>query len=304
MALSVRLAPGLVLANPIVAASGTFAWGTEETIDSGARARLGAIVSKGTTLRPREGNAQPRIAETPAGMLNSIGLQNVGVEAVVHDLAPVWATWRTKVIVNIAGESVAEYAAVAAALDGVPGVSGLEVNISCPNVDAGGMEFGIDPVSAARITAAVRKATRLPVIVKLSPNVTDIVPIAKAAVEVGADALTVINTLRGMAIDIRTGRPVLARVAGGLSGPAIKPVALWAVWRVTEAVKVPVIGCGGVMKAGDAVEFLMAGAQAVQVGTANLTNPDGALEVLEGLEDWARKRGLADLSTVIGCARS
>lgn len=303
MDLSVRLAPGLILANPVMAASGTFAWGMEETIDPGARDRLGAIVSKGTTLHPREGNAQPRIAETPAGMLNSIGLQNVGVEAVVRDMAPVWAKWQTKVIVNIAGETVAEYAAIAEALDGVPGVSGVEVNISCPNVDAGGMEFGIDANAAARVTAAVRKATRLPVIVKLSPNVTDIVPIAVAVAGAGADALTVINTLRGMAIDIKTGRPVLARVAGGLSGPAIKPVALWAVWRVAAAVKVPVIGCGGIMKTADSVEFLMAGARAVQVGTASLVEPDAALGILEGLEDFLRKRRLEDFSSIVGCAR-
>ena len=265
--------------------------------------RLGAIVSKGTTLRPRDGNPQPRTVETPSGMLNTIGLQNVGVEALVRDLAPVWATWQTAVVVNIAGEIVDEFAALASRLDGVPGVSGIEVNISCPNIAVGGMLFGQDAKQAAAVTAAVVRATTLPVIVKLTPNVTDIVAVAHAVVEAGADALCLVNTLQAMAIDTRRRRPVLSTVFGGLSGPAIKPVALRAVYQVAGAVDVPIIGCGGISSGEDAIEFMMAGATAVQVGTATFANPRAPLDVVEGIERFMADVGVSDIHQLVGVAR-
>ncbi len=306
MNLAVQLAPGrprgLGLANPVMAASGTFGYGTEYA-DFVDVQRLGAIVCKGTTLEPREGNPPPRLAETPAGLLNSIGLQNIGVEALVREKAPLWAAWQVPVLVNIAGESVADYAALAARLEGVVGVSGLEVNIGCPNVKSGGMEFGTDPKAAASVTAAVRKATSLPVIVKLTPNVTSIVEIATAAAEAGADALCLINTLRGMAIDVSTRKPSLGNICGGLSGPAVKPVALHMVYQVAGAVNLPIVGCGGIMSARDALEFIMAGASAVEVGTAQFVNPRALLDVLEGIEDFMRREGVRDISELVGAAR-
>src|SRR5512136_2835931 len=236
----VRLGPKLRLANPVMTASGTFGYGDEHA-DYLDVQRLGTIVCKGTTLEPRDGNPQPRLAETPSGMLNSIGLQNIGVKALVQEKAPVWAKWRVPVIVNIAGESVEEYARVAALLEGVPGIAGIEVNISCPNVAAGGAAFGCRPEPAAEVTATVRRATSLPVLVKLTPDTGDIVAVARAVADAGADALTVINTLKGMAIDVDRRRPVLGNVTGGLSGPAIKPVALYMVYQVVGAVDVPII---------------------------------------------------------------
>ena len=305
MNLSVELAPrhkrGLLLANPVMTASGTFGYGTEYAKLMDIQ-RLGAIICKGTTLRRRRGNPQPRTVETPAGMLNSIGLQNIGVRALIRTKAPVWATWRVPLIVNIAGETVEEYAQVAEALEGVAGVSGIEVNIGCPNVAAGGMEFGKDPQAAAEVTSAVKAATTLPVIVKLTPNVTDIVEIAQAVVEAGADAVSLINTLVGMAIDTAIRKPVLGRVVGGLSGPAIKPVALHMVYQVAQAVSVPVIGCGGIATANDALEFIMAGARAVQVGTANFFHPRASLDVLEGIERFMEKEGISDLAELVGVA--
>jgi len=304
--LSVQLAPvnerGLLLANPVMTASGTFGYGTENGIPFDVQ-RLGAIVCKGTTLKPRPGNPQPRIAEAPSGVLNSIGLQNIGVEALIEEKAPIWAGWRVPVIVNIAGETVEEYARLAARLDSVPGVSGLEVNISCPNVAAGGAEFGVNADSAARVTDAVRRATTLPVMVKLTPNTSDIVGVAQAVAEAGADAVSLINTLKGMAIDVSTRRPLLGNVSGGLSGPAIKPVALSMVYRVAAAVDVPVVGCGGIMSASDALEFIMAGATAVQVGTVNLTSLRAPLDVLEGMERYLRENGIEDIRGIIGVAR-
>ena len=306
MNLAIELAPrrkqGLPLLNPVMTASGTLSNGLEATRIFDVN-RLGAIVCKGTTLRPRAGNPQPRTAETASGMLNTIGLQNVGVEALVRDVAPVWATWRVPVVVNIAGESVDEFAALASRLDGVPGVSGIEVNVSCPNVAVGGMLFGQDPKQAAAVTTAVVRATTLPVIVKLTPNVTDIVTVARAVVDAGADALCVINTLQAMAIDIRARRPVLSTVFGGLSGPAIKPVALRAVYQVAGAVDAPIIGCGGVSSGEDAIEFIMAGATAVQVGTATFTNPRAPLDVLEGIERFMADAGVSDVRELIGVAR-
>ncbi len=291
----------LVLANPVLVASGTFGYGTEY-----ARAvdiqRLGGIVSKGTTLRPRKGNAMPRIAETHAGMLNSIGLQNPGIHETIRKYTATWERWRTKVLVNISGEHVDEYAAMARLLDEARGVAGIEVNISCPNVDVGGMQFGVDCAMAAEVTAAVRASTTLPVLVKLSPNVTDIVAIAEAVVAAGADAVTLINTLKGMRIDTRRRQPVLAMGGGGLSGPAVKPVALWMTAQVAQAVAVPVVGIGGIGSVEDALEFFMAGASAVQVGTASFVNPHAAIEVLDGIGAWLDAEGLDSLNAIIGVA--
>jgi dihydroorotate dehydrogenase (NAD+) catalytic subunit len=303
--LSVQLAPnnkhGLLLSNPVIAASGTFGYGTEhaQVIDI---QRLGAIICKGTTLNPRPGNPQPRLAETACGLLNSIGLDNIGVKALIEDKAPIWRQWHVPVLVNIAGESIEEYAMLAQMLEGVVGISGIEVNISCPNVTAGGMEFGISAEAAAAVTAAVKGGNSLPIIVKLSPNVTDIVAIARAVVNAGADALSLINTPKGMAIDITKRRPILGGISGGLSGPAIKPIAIYMVYQVAQEVAVPVIGCGGIASADDALEFIMAGASAVQVGTAILGNPRAPLDVLEGLERFMEREGIGQLSQLIGAA--
>ncbi len=306
MNLAVQLAPnnqrGLLLKNSVMTASGTFGYGTEYA-DFVDIQRLGAIVCKGTTLEPREGNPQPRLAETPSGLLNSIGLQNVGVEALIKEKASMWVGWQVPVIVNIAGESIDDYGRLAARLDGVAGVSGLEVNVSCPNVKSGGMEFGTDPKAAASVTRAVKKASSLPVIVKLTPNVTSIVEIAEAVAEAGADALCLINTLRGMAIDVSARKPSLGNICGGLSGPAIKPVALHMVYQVAGRVKVPVVGCGGIMSAQDALEFIMAGASAVEVGTAQFVNPRALLDVLEGIEEFMQRQGVKDISEIVGAAR-
>jgi dihydroorotate dehydrogenase (NAD+) catalytic subunit len=304
MNLSVQLAPknkrGLLLANPVMTASGTFGYGTEHLFDI---QRLGAIISKGTTLKPREGNPQPRLAETPSGVLNSIGLQNIGVKALIKEKAPIWATWHVPVIVNIVGETVEEYARLAQELDGVAGISGLEVNIGCPNIKAGGAEFGASPDSAAEVTAVVKAATSLPVLVKLTPNTADIVEVAKAVTKAGADAISLINTLKGMTIDIAKRQPLLGNIFGGLSGPAIKPIALYMVYTVAGAVDVPVVGCGGITTSSDALEFIMAGASAIQVGTANFTNPRAPLDVLEGIEQFMEKEGIKDIAELIGIAR-
>lgn len=308
MDLSVQLAPknkrGLLLANPVMTASGTFGYGTdfEHLVDI---QKLGAIVVKGTTLEPRQGNPQPRIAETPSGVLNAIGLQNIGIGALIAEKAPVWAGWKVPVIVNIAGNSVEDYAEISRLLDKVAGVSGIEVNISCPNVKGGCVEFGSDPVAAARVTRAVTKATSLPVWVKLTPNTADVVSIAEAVAEAGADAIVLINTLKGMAIDIKNRRPLLGNITGGLSGPAIKPVALRMVYEVAEVVKdIPLIGSGGVMTANDALEFFIAGASAVQVGTANLSDPYTPLSVLEGIKSYLQLEGLTNIKPLIGAAHS
>ena len=305
--LSVQLAPhserGLKLKNPVMVASGTFGYGMEyaEIFDI---QRLGAMVCKGITVEPREGNPQPRLVEVGNGLLNSIGLENIGVEALVRDMVPVWAQWDVPVIVNIAGESVAQYAELARTLEGKEGVAALEVNISCPNVARGGMGFGTEPQLAAEVTMAVSAETSLPVIVKLSPNVTDIVEIARAVAGAGADALCLINTLQGMAIDVVHRRPSLGNIWGGLSGPAIKPVALHMVYQVARSVEIPIIGCGGITSARDALEFIMAGATAVQVGTATLANPRAALNVLEGVEQFAESEGIKGITELIGIAQS
>lgn len=306
MDLGVELAPrhgrGLRLRNPVMTAAGTFGYGTEpaELLDI---QRLGAIVCKGTTIEPQDGNPQPRLVETAAGLLNSVGLQNIGIRALIEEKAPVWAKWQVPVVVNIAGDNAHQYAELASMLEGVAGVSAIEVNISCPNVERGGMEFGADPQAAAQITAAVKAASSLPVLVKLSPNVSDIAHIARAVAQAGADAVSLINTLRGMAIDKERRRPILGNIAGGLSGPAIKPVALYAVYRVAQAVSIPVIGCGGIVSASDALEFIMAGASAVQVGTASFTDPHAPLEVVEGLERFMEREGVERLTDLIGIAQ-
>ena len=306
MKLSVELAPknrrGLLLNNPVMAASGTVEYGTEyaKVVDIEG---LGAIVSKGTTLNPRPGNPQPRLAETASGLLNSVGLQNIGIDAVIDEKAPIWATWHIPVIVNIAGESTEEYAELGRRLEGVTGVSGIEVNISCPNVARGGMEFGTSPVMAAEVTRAVKANTTLPVIVKLTPNVSDITEIALAVADAGADAISLINTVAGMAIDITARRPLLGGISGGLSGPAIKPIALYMVYRVFQAVSIPVIGCGGIACAEDALEFIMAGATAVQIGTANLVNPNTPLEVVAGMERFLEREGIEDIAQLVGVAQ-
>ncbi|HEY6537685.1 MAG TPA: dihydroorotate dehydrogenase, partial [Candidatus Dormibacteraeota bacterium] len=283
----VDLGRGLVLQNPITVASGTFGFGFEAEALAGI-AHLGAIFSKGTTPLPREGNQPPRIAETTAGMLNSIGLQNPGMEVVAREYAPRWATWPVPVLVNVAGADISEYVQVVERLDGVPGVAGVELNISCPNI-AHGLDFGTEPGAAARCVAAVRVATELPLVVKLSPNVTDIAEVAKAVADAGADALAAVNTYVGIKIALASRRPVLPGLGtGGLSGPAIKPLALAAVTRVRRAVAIPVIGVGGIASTNDALEFLVAGADAVQIGTANFSNPQASREIVDGCLAYGR----------------
>jgi len=291
--LGVNLGRGLRLRSPVMVASGTFAYGFDApAVD---RAALGAVVTKGTTLRPRHGNAPVRIAETPSGMLNAIGLQNPGVDHVVQAFAPAWARWDLPVIVNVAGDAVGDYVAIARRLDGVPGIAGLELNISCPNVEAG-LQFGVDAVLAGRLTQAVRQATSLPLMVKLTPNVTDLVAIARAIADAGADSLSAINTLVGMKIDVRRRRPVLDNQVGGLSGPAIRPLAVRAVWEVAAAVSIPVVGIGGIMTAEDALEFLLAGASAVQVGTANYVRPQAVCEIRDGIAAYLAEHGWSTLA--------
>jgi dihydroorotate dehydrogenase (NAD+) catalytic subunit len=304
--LHVQLAPrhakGLALSNPVMIAAGIAGYGIEyaEIVDI---QKLGAIVCKGTTLKPRRGNAQPRLVETAGGLLNSVGLENIGVDALIEEKAPVWARWRVPVIVNVAGETVGEYVAVSRKLEGVPGVSGIELNISCPNISAGGMEFGVAPELAGQVTSAVKAVTSLPVIVKLSPNVTDIREIALAVEEAGADAICLINTLKGMAIDINSRRPCLGNIVGGVSGPVIKPVALYMVFEAAKVVNIPVIGCGGIAAAEDALEFIMAGATAIQIGTACLTSPDICLTILEGIKHFMLDKAVENLTDLIGAAQ-
>jgi dihydroorotate dehydrogenase (NAD+) catalytic subunit len=296
--MTVKLA-GLFLRNPVMTASGTFGYGQEfaEYVDL---EKLGAFVTKGLSLRPRSGNPTPRIVETPGGMLNAIGLQNVGVEAFIAEKVPFLRTVNTPAIVNFFGSTVGEYAELAGRLDEIPEVAALEVNISCPNVKQGGIVFGTDPECAAQVVAACREATSKPLIVKLSPNVTDVVVMAKACADAGADALSLINTLTGLAIDLQRRKPVLANITGGLSGPAIKPVALRMVWQVARAVKLPIIGIGGIMNASDALEFILAGASAVQVGTASFINPSVAQEIAAGMEQWLVENNVASVSSLVG----
>ncbi|MDR0578857.1 MAG: dihydroorotate dehydrogenase [Candidatus Accumulibacter sp.] len=293
---------GLELRNPVMTASGTFGYGEEFSAYVDLE-RLGAFVTKGLSLRPRPGNPTPRIVETPGGMLNAIGLQNVGIDAFIEKKLPFIRAVDTPCIANFFGETVEEYGEMARRLDELPEIAALEMNISCPNVKHGGIVFGSDPACAAEVVAACRKATGKPLIVKLSPNVTDIVALARACADAGADALSLINTLIGMAIDIGSRRPVLSNVTGGLSGPAIKPVALRMVWAVSRAVKLPIVGVGGIMTASDAIEFILAGATAVQVGTASFIAPDAAQRIAEGMEAWMLSQGETDIRNLVGALR-
>jgi dihydroorotate dehydrogenase (NAD+) catalytic subunit len=292
----------LRLKNPVMTASGTFGYGEEyaEFFDPG---RLGAVVVKGLSLEPREGNPPPRIVETASGMLNAIGLQNIGLERFIAEKLPFLGRFDTAVIVNFFGDSVEEYVRAAERLNGVGGIHALEMNISCPNKEKGWCIFGTDPRVTSEVVRAVRSATSLPLIVKLSPNVTDIGVMARAAADAGADALSLINTITGMAIDIRTRRPKLGNMTGGLSGPAIKPVALRMVHEVYKSVKIPIIGMGGIMNAEDAIEFLIAGASAVAVGTANFVRPDSAVEILDGIVEFMKDEAIDAIGSLTGALR-
>jgi dihydroorotate dehydrogenase (NAD+) catalytic subunit len=288
--------------NPVMVASGTFGFGKEysDFLDLNL---LGGIVTKGTSLGPWDGNPPDRIAETASGMLNAIGLQNDGVESLINEKIPWLRQFETAVIVNIVGKTAEEYAEVAARLDGVEGVSGIEINISCPNVKEGGIAFGTDCLMCGNVISAVREATRLPIIPKLSPNVTDIVSMAKVCSDAGADALSLINTLLGTSIDAETRTFRLANITGGLSGPAIKPVALRMVWQVAQAVSIPVVGIGGITTSEDAIEFFLAGASAVQIGTANFINPCVSLDVIKGIGEYLERHGIGHVSEIVGSVR-
>ena len=300
--LSVTIGP-LRLRNPVLTASGTFGYGLEflPFLDL---ADLGGIVVKGLSPRPRPGNRPERIVETPAGMLNAIGLQNVGVDAFIAEKLPALRKHDVAVVANVFGETVAEYVEVCGKIDRSQGVAAIELNVSCPNVEAGGMAFGSDPAALASVTRACRASTRLPLIVKLSPNVTDIRETARAAEAEGADAVSLVNTYVGMAVDVDRRRPVLANVSGGLSGPAIRPLAVWATWQVSRAVRIPVIGMGGIMTARDALEFILAGATAVEVGTANFIHPDAAVRVARGLAEYLLEHGIGTVRELVGTLRT
>lgn len=290
---------GLKLKNPVMPASGTFGYGQEFSpyLDLN---NLGAIVTKGLSLNPKAGNPTPRIAETVSGMLNAIGLQNVGVDAFIQEKMPFLEQYDTPVIVNFFGNTIEEYAEVAARLDDVPGVAALEMNISCPNVKHGGIVFGTDPCAASEVISAVRKRMKKTLIVKLTPNVTDIRVTARAAEEAGADVISLINTLTGMSVDVRSRKPRIANVIGGLSGPGIRPIAVRMTHQVVQTVKIPVIGIGGIMRAEDALEFLIVGASAVQVGTANFVDPNAMQTILSGIEAFCAEQGVADINDLIG----
>ncbi|MGD8371586.1 MAG: dihydroorotate dehydrogenase [Syntrophobacterales bacterium] len=296
--LAVDLGP-LHLKNPVMVASGTYGYG-QEYAELVPPESLGAIVVKGISLEPRLGNPPPRIWETCGGMLNSIGLQNVGLRVFLEEKLPWLRQLSVPVIVNLFGNTVEEYGQLAEGLDAQEGITALEINISCPNVKAGGMVFGTDPKMVFQVVSAVRSETNLPVITKLTPNVTDITVTAKAAEDAGTDILSLINTVAGMAVDIQNRCPRLGNVVGGLSGPAIKPIALRQVWQVIQVTELPVIGLGGIVSVEDALEFLIVGAKAVQVGTANFVNPLATLEIIAGLENYLRQEGLTDINEVIG----
>ena len=306
MDLSVNLAPHhkveFPMRNPVMTASGTFSNGVEigKHFDLDL---LGAIVSKGTTLQPRKGNPTPRTVETPAGMINAIGFQNIGVNALISTVAPVWDRWRVPAVANIMGYTLEEYGILAARLDGVPGVTALEVNISCPNVEAGGLEFGQDPHHAASVVREVAGATSLPFLVKLTPSVADIRPVAEAVARAGAHAITVSNTIPAMAIDVKRRRPVIANGFGGLSGPAVKPIAMRNVFLSSSVVDIPVVASGGIMTGLDVVEFVMAGATAIQVGTATFLDPEAPWRILRELEQWCLAEGVETIEEIRGAAR-
>jgi dihydroorotate dehydrogenase (NAD+) catalytic subunit len=299
--LSVTIA-GIRLKNPVMAASGTCGYGEELSLFLDLNL-LGAIVTKGVSLKPSQGNPPPRIVETPSGMLNAIGLQNVGLEEFVTKKLPFLRTFQVPVIANCYGKSTEEYVELCSRLSTVEGIAGLEVNISCPNVKEGGICFGTDQAQAHALVRAVRAATKLPLIVKLSPNVTDIALIARSAEAAGADALSVSNTFTGMAVDVATCRPKLANITGGLSGPAIRPLSLRMVWETVKAVSIPVIGLGGIMAAEDALQYLITGARAIQIGTALLVNPDAPLRIIAGMEQYLRQRGCSSVNDIIGCLK-
>lgn len=290
---------GIPMKNPVMTASGTFGYGQEFTtfFDLGL---LGAVVVKGLSIEAAPGNPPPRTVETCGGMLNSIGLENVGIEAFMRDKLPFFRSIDTALILNIYGRNIAEFSEIARRVDDSEGIAGLELNISCPNVKAGGAAFGADPSIAFEVTKTVRQATSLPLIVKLSPNVTDIALIARSVEEAGADAVSLINTITAMAVDVQTRRPKLANIVGGLSGPAIKPIALRMVWSAAQAVNIPVVGIGGIMNTTDALEFLTVGASAVQVGTANLVNPMTAVEIVDGLTEYLRRNRWTRIDQVVG----
>ncbi|MDE7119747.1 MAG: dihydroorotate dehydrogenase, partial [Muribaculaceae bacterium] len=289
---------GMEMRNPVMTASGTFGYGTEFT-DFMPLSALGAYIIKGTTLEPREGNPYPRMAETPSGMLNAVGLQNKGVDYFIENIYPGIKDYDSNLVVNVSGSRPEDYAEVARRLSHLDGVKAIEVNISCPNVKQGGMAFGTTPEGAAMVTKAVRQAWPGTLIVKLSPNVTDIVSIAKAVEAEGADAVSLINTLMGMAIDVERRRPCLSTVTGGLSGPAVKPVAVRMVWQVAKAVNIPVVGLGGICCGADAVEFMLAGARAVEVGTANFLNPAVCAEIVGWIEQWCLRHGVSDINELV-----
>lgn len=297
--LKVDLGNNLVLDNPVLTASGTFGYGTEfdDFIDLN---RLGGFIVKGTTLNHREGNPYPRMAETPSGMLNAVGLQNKGVKYFVDHIYPTHLKYNSKVIVNVSGSTIEDYVACTEHLEGLDGISAIELNISCPNVKEGGMAFGTSCASASEVVSAVRKAYSKHLMVKLSPNVTDITEIAKSVEAAGADSVSLINTLLGMAVDAKSRKPLLSTVTGGLSGPAVKPVALRMVWQVANSVKIPVVGLGGIMNAEDAIEFLLAGASAVQLGTANFIDPQVTVKVVEGIKQYMEENQMNSTKELIG----
>jgi len=290
---------GLKLKNPVITASGTFGYGTELTpfFDPSL---LGAIIVKGLSLKPIPGNPPPRIAETPCGLLNAIGLANIGIQAFIEEKLPMLTKIEAPVITNIYGHTVKEYADLAKKIEKVEGIAAIEINISCPNVEKGGMAFGTDPDTAAMVTGQVVSNTTKPVVVKLTPNVTDIATIARAVESAGAQAISVTNAILGMAVDVTTRRPKLANIVGGLSGPAIKPIALYLVHKVVAAVRIPVIGLGGIMDYRDALEFLLVGARAIQVGTANFVNPKTAIEIVHGLTDFCLREKISNINQIIG----
>lgn len=299
--LSVEVA-GISFKNPVWTASGTFGYGEEFSKYTDLK-RLGAIVVKGLSLRPRQGNPPPRIVETPCGMLNAIGLQNVGVDNFIKDKLPFLRKIKTPVIANIFGETIEEYSEVARRLEDAGGIAALEINISCPNVKKGGIVFGTDPSEAHRVVSAIRAATNLPLITKLSPNVTDIKVMARAVVDAGSHAISLINTITGMVVDVEKRRPRLRTITGGLSGPAIRPIAIRMVWEVYNAVKAPIIGMGGIMTTEDALEFIIAGATAVQVGTANFVDPDAAVKIVDGIGAYLKRHGVG-IKDIIGSLKT
>ena len=289
----------LELKNPVMTASGTFGYGTEYA-DFMDISRLGAIIVKGTTLAPRQGNPYPRMAETPSGMLNAVGLQNKGVDYFVDHIYPEVQKIGTAIIVNVSGSCIDDYVQCASIINTLDDIPAIELNISCPNVKQGGMAFGVNPESAAQVVSAVRKAYDKTLIVKLSPNVTDITEIARAVEGAGADSVSLINTMLGMAIDAEKRRPILSTITGGMSGPAVKPVALRMVWQTAKAVKIPVIGLGGICSATDTIEFLLAGASAIQIGTANFIDPSISEKVVDGIADYLERHGFNSVQEIIG----